>query len=268
MTISNKKKKLFNDRIKEYKEKIDESNLKIKDLKAKAREKGRLQGYIRIALAAETITLVNYYCQISDLSMEILNIKNESYLNNARKEISNVFMAIEEILGKAVDSSLNDNQDALREIRLFTPAHKLQLVQKLEAAIEGVVNRFGPNSKWKWGFVEFYTRLAVMTKNIIDFRDLQKSRDPRGKFYMERQSLLRSCKDFLKEASEQNRNKYELSTKAPGDLIRAINLLVSLRMINSQFGDKEEVVKLKSAIDFLRQKLEKDEKAKEEAKKK
>lgn len=267
MAVSNKKKTLFNAKVKEFKEKIEENKLKIKDLKIKAKDNEKLAPYYKIALATETLNMVQTYCQISDLSMEILNIKNESYLNNARKEIYNVFIPLEEVVGSAIDSSLNENQDVLKTIRLINPAHKLTLVQKLNSNILGVIDRFGSNSKWKWSFVEFHSRAAAITKNLIDFRSLQKNRDPRSKFYMERQALLRLCKDSLKEASEQNRNKYELSTKVPGDMIKAINLLASLRMIYSQFGDKEELGKLKSAIDFMRQKLEKDEKAKEAKKK-
>ncbi len=270
MAISPKKKKLFNNQVKEFKSQIDELDQKIKELKKKQKDKNNANVvfYFNIAIASSQLKKVNIFCQMSDLSMEILGMKNETYLNNGRKEIYNVFMTMEEVLGADMEGGLNSNLDNLKKVHLFNPAQKLQLLQQLSHAIESVVTRFGEKSKWRWSFVEFYWRSAVLIKNIINFREMQRNRDPRAKFYMERLALMRMCKDAMKKASDESRNKYELSTKAPGDMIRAINSLSALRLIHSQFAEKEEAEKLKSGIDILKQRLEKDEKEKEKNKKK
>lgn len=263
MAITAKKKKEFNERVKEFKEQVEGIKKKIYGLKKKSREKNNLTAYYKVANAIESLKIVNLFCQMSDLSLEILDLKNETFLNNARKEIYNVFIPLEEVLGKEVDVPFNENLDKLEQIKLLSPSQKLKLVQKINFNIDSVIDRLGPNSKWKWNFVEFHSRVAVIIKNLINFREIQKNRDPRSKYYMERLSLVRLCKDALKEAAEENRNKYELSTKVPGDMIKSIELMSSLRMIHNLFGESEEATKLKTGIDVLRQRLEKDEKEKE-----
>jgi uncharacterized protein YlbG (UPF0298 family) len=267
MAITAKKKKEFNDRVKKFKEQVDELKKSLVLHKKKIKEHPRLQAYYKIAYALDTLKIVNLYCQMSDLSLEILNLKNETYLNNARKEIYNVFIPIEDVLGKDIDAPLNHNLQNLEYIKLLSPAQKLSLIQKINFNISSVIDRFGSNSKWKWNFVEFHSRAAVLSKNIINFREMQKNRDPRTKYYMERLSLLRICKDALREASDENRNKYELSTKVPGDMIKSIEFLSALRNIHGSFGESDEAQKLKTGIDVLRQRLEKDEKEKEAKKK-
>jgi hypothetical protein len=266
MPVSNKKKRQFDEQVKELKNQVEETQNRIKELKKSKKDNAKLAPYFNIAIAVKTLKLVNLYCQMNDLSLEILDTKNESYLNNGRKEIYNVFMALEEVFGDDLDQSLTSNIDELKKVHLFNDAQKLTLIQDLSHAIEAVVQRFGEKSKWKWSFVEFDTRFAILAKNIINFKEIQRNRDPRSKFYMERLALMRQCKDALKKAAESNQSKYELSTKVPGDMIRAINMLSTLRQIHVQFGEKEEAEKLKSGIDVMKQRLDKEEKEKEKEK--
>lgn len=266
MPVSSKKKRQFDEQVKELKNQVDEAQNRIKELKKSKKENAKLAPYFNIAIAVKTLKIVNLYCQMSDLSLEILDTKNESYLNNGRKEIYNVFMVLEEVFGDDLDQSLTNNIEDLKKVHLFNDAQKLTLVQDLDHAIEAIVKRYGENSKWKWSFVEFDSRYAILTKNMINFKEIQRNRDPRSKFYMERLALMRQCKDALKKAAESNQSKYELSTRVPGDMIRAINMMSTLRQIHGQFGEKEEAEKLKSGIDVMKQRLDKAEKEKEQEK--
>jgi hypothetical protein len=126
----------------------------------------------------------------------------------------------------------------------------------------------GDTSKWKWAFVELHGRAAIITRNFINFSDLQKYRDPRTEFYGERRELLQISKNSLREAAQQYRTKYEQSTKVPGDILKSIELLTALRKINVLFGESEEATKIKNTIDALKQRLEAEEKDKEKKAKK
>ncbi len=70
-------------------------------------------------------------------------------------------------------------------------------------------------SKWKWSFVDLQARVAAVTKNSINFSDVQKYRDPRTEFYRERQQMMTLCKQSLRDAAQQYRHKYEHVHQGP-----------------------------------------------------
>ena len=108
----------------------------------------------------------------------------------------------------------------------------------------------------------------LVTRNLINFSETQKYRDPRTEFYRERQQLLAICKNNLKDAALQYRTKYEQSTKATGDLLKSIELLTALRKIHALFGEAEDAKKIKNTIDAMQQKISDQEKEEEQKKKK
>ena len=90
---------------------------------------------------------------------------------------------------------------------------------KWDAQIFDLIQAYGQNTKWLWSFPELYAKSAVLGKNMIDFREVQSKRDPREEFFYDRKELVQMVKDDLLDASNRYRDKYEISTKATGDLI-------------------------------------------------
>ena len=106
----------------------------------------------------------------------------------------------------------------------------------------------------------------LRAKNLFDFREYQKTKDPRMEFYYDLQEFLEMVKDLLFLAAGENANKFRLSTKSPADMFVAVRLLEDLRRIASLTGDQELVKKSKAGIDSYRASVEAEEKAKEKAK--
>ena len=268
MVITRAEKAAYDDYIKVYKVEIDEIQKRIKELENKKRKMRNIICYFNIEILFESLEVFKLYIKMSDASLEMLHIKNEGFLNNARKEVYKILQLLEDIVGNEIDRSLKDNEVNLKKINRVNPRQILTIVQTLHNTVSIVIDKLGEGSKWKWSYVDLQGRAAVINKNIINFTDLHKFRDPRTEFYSERQELLRLCKKNLSEAAKQYRNRYEISTKVPGDIIKSIEFLSSLRKINVILGEVEEANKLKNTIEALRVRMEAEEKKSEKKKKK
>ncbi len=268
MTITKAEKAAYNDYIKEYNRDIDGLKKKIKELSTKKRKMPTVFGYYNLEAVVEHLKITMLYINISDASLEMLNIKNESFLNNARKEIYKILQMFEEVVGNDIERTLKENEEYLEKIDRIDPRQILSMIQSVQNIVDVLIKRMGEGSKWKWSFVDIQGRIAIISKNIINFSDIQKFRDPRSDYFRERQDLLKFCKNGLNEAAKQFRHRYEISTKVPADILKSIELLSALRKIDVLLGDTTEATKLKNTIDALRARLEVDEKKKEDKKKK
>ncbi|MEW6526309.1 MAG: hypothetical protein AB1444_06535 [Spirochaetota bacterium] len=268
MPITKAEKAAYNDFIKGYKAKLDELTKQIKEAEQKKKKMSNIMGYVNIELILLYTKYIYTLLNMNKASLDMLKIKNERFLNDARKEFYRILQLFEEIVGKDIDRPLKENEEYLQAIAKLNPTQILNLIKELHTLLQKIMEALGESSKWKWSFVELQGRVAVITKNLINFSDLQKYRDPRKEFYYDRQEMLKLCKQSLSEAAKQYRNKYEISTKSSEDILRSIELLTALRRINILFGESEEAEKLKNTIEALRLRLEADEKEEEEKKKK
>ncbi len=263
MGISKAEKAAYNDEIKDVKKEVETLNLYIKELIIKQRKLPKIKDYYLLEIVNIQLKINDLYIRMSDLSMEMLGIKNDTFLNNARKGFYKVLQYTEDIIGKDMDRSLKENDDYLAKIALINPAQILEFITKIHSGFSKLRDKIGESSKWKWSFVELFSRVAVITKNITKFSDVAKFRDPRYEFYKDLQKLMKLCKETLSEAAKQYRGKYELSGKARDDLKASIDLLGALRKIHVLFGEDEEATKLKNTIDAARLALEAEDKSKE-----
>ncbi|PKL38143.1 MAG: hypothetical protein CVV44_13325 [Spirochaetae bacterium HGW-Spirochaetae-1] len=267
MAIGKAEKAAYNDEIKDIKKEVDEINKKASELLVRKKRKPNLESYYNLEIATYLMNLIDLYLRMNDLSLDMLGIKNENFLNNARKEFYKVLQMLEEIVGDDIERSLRDNDEYLLRIDQLNPKQVLDYMIKVENIFFSLRNKVGEGSKWKWSFVELQARVAVITKNITDFSAVARFRDPRKPYFRERIDLMNMCKEGLAEAAKQYRTKYELSGKARDDLKKSIELLAALRKIHVLFGEDEDATKLKNTIDAAKQALEAEDKAKEKKKK-
>ena len=268
MPISKAEKAAFNDYVTQYKKQIDEAMKHIKEAEQAKKKMPRIAAYKDVEIVLAYLKVIMLYIYQNDASVEMLKIRREPALNEARKTYYKALQVMETIVGSDIDRSLTDNEDYLMKLEKLNPAQVLRLIEYFNAVLDVLVDRMGVGSKWKWSFVDLYGRVAVMTRNLINFSDTQKYRDPRTEFYQERQQLLAICKNNLKEAALKFRTKYEQSTKATGDILKSIELLSALRKIHVLFGETDEAKKIKTTIDAMKQKIEEQEKEEEQKKKK
>lgn len=268
MAITKAEKVAYNNYVKEQQAEIEHAKSRLKDITGKRKSMPNIQGYLNIEAILEHIKIIKLFIKMNDISLDMLGQKNETFLNNARKEVYKILQFAEENVGNDIDRSLKENEDYLGKIDKVDPAQILNLMLLIQDAISRLIKRFGESSKWKWSFVDIQGRLAIIMKNFIHFTDLHKSRDPRIKYFKERRDLLKLAKNNLSAAAQQYRTRYEVSTNVPADMIKSIELLSALRKINVLTGQAEEATKLKNTIDALRERLEADEKKKKQKKKK
>ena len=266
MAIGKAEKAAYNDEIKDIKKEVEATTKKINEAMVKKRKSSRLEPYYNLEAATYHLYNMRLFFKMSDLSLDMLGIKNETFLNNARKEFYKILQMLEETVGDDIDRSLKENDEYMQKIEKFDPAQTLALMDRIHGIFQTLKSKVGEGSKWKWSFVELQARVAVITKNITNFSDVAKYRDPRTEFYRERLNLMQLCKESLAESAKQYRTKYELSGRARDDMKKSIELLSALRKIHVLFGEDGEATKLKNTIDAAKQTLEAEDKAKDSKK--
>lgn len=261
MALSKAEKAAYNDEIKDIKRDVELVKKSISEANTKKKKYPNIKGYLNLEIASREMDVIDDYMKMNDLSVEMLGIKNNSLLESAKKEFYNLIQNMEEIVGRDIDRSLRENDDYLATINRVNQAHILNLVHRMHRVLNELKNKFGTDSKWKWLFVEIQARVAVITKNITNFSEVAKFRDPRSEFFYERRDLMQLCKDSLTEAARQFRTKYEMAGKARDDLKKSMAYLSALRKIHVLFGEDAEAGKLKNIIDAAKIVLEEGDKA-------
>lgn len=267
--ISPAQKAEFAEKSKGLKNEIDELNKKILTIQKEInKEDSNVVNYKKILIANLYMNIITFYLRLSSLSMEILGIRNETYLENARKICYKFIAILEEIVGNYIDVPFTELTDQISTITKLDDIKRLKLIKKISNSVTQVEERFGPNSKWKWSFVDLDARAATLCKNLTDFKRIQKNQDPRIEGFPERNELLSFIKEYLRKAADRLREKYEVATNDSGEMKNAIKYLSALMRISILFNDGEEANNLKKNIKIWEEKLEQDLKDQEQKKKK
>jgi hypothetical protein len=266
-TVSKAEKAAYNDEIKDIKRDVEQIKKSINEVIGKKKKHPAIVNYYNLEMASRGMDQMDDFLKMNDLSVEMLGIKNGTFLENARKEYYKVLQQMEDIVGNEIERSLKENDEYLASINKVNPRQILSFIKRMHRLLNDLVNKFGQDSKWKWSFTELQARTAIITKNITSFSEVAKYRDPRSDFFHERRELMQLCKESLTEAARQFRTKYEMAGKARDDLQRSIKYLATLRKIHVLFGEDTEATKLKNIIDAAKMALEADDKAKDKDKK-
>lgn len=252
------------------KKEISEIEKEMSFYKKAMNEKKKLAPFYRLGIIVKKINQAHLFMDNYQISKDN-GVHNSSYMDEAKKRLSQVFSEIEKVVSLKIDEPLDFNREQLDAIKPFDPKKKLNFYKHMQKSIERMITLYGDNTKWKWSFPDFWSKLAVAGKNLIDFREIERIRDPREEFYYDRQEMLNLIKEGLFDASGHYRNKYELSTKSKNDLLHAVRLLESLKRIAMLTGDPETIKKCKSGIDTYKSRIETEDdpkKAKKGKKKK
>jgi len=258
--ISNEARQQYFDRIKTYKHgaeailQREKSILKIITLD----ESGAPYKYL--TLANERLNIASHLLLQNELSISLLGVKNEAFLNDARKSCYQSVIFLEEVVTNYVDAPFTDYTEKLETIQGFDDQKRYELVRKLGFTIQTVEDAFGANSKWKWSFVELEGRFAAVAKNLIDFKTLIAGLDPRIDGYVERLAHLDLVKSMFMQSANRYREKYELSTLRIDDFKRAIDFLLALRRVHVVLGEIDRAEDIKKQVEVWKSKMESDEK--------
>lgn len=259
--IAAESRELFNNKMKPYKELVQKSFEKEKNLLSLMSKDSSGIAYKKILLCEEMIYVASLYMTINNLSVSLLDTKNTDSLNEARKTLYKAIIYLEEIVTNFVDAPYNDYAEKVAEIANVPFEKRFFLARKLGLAIRLLIDSYGDNTKWRWSFVELQGRYATVAKNMIDMKQASKNYfDPRSPDFDNTIFYLRLVKKLLNESATNYRDRYELSTKRIDDIRLAINYLLALRRINIMLNEKDEAEELKKKIIVWKNKMENDQK--------
>ena len=251
MAVTKEQKKTFNEKVKAYKNYLDELKKEESTLKAVGRKNSKIDPYVQMRLTGLGIQRVSTLLLMSRLSMKIQGLKNESYLTDSRKEISNRINILLKIVGDDLEGSLTENKDRLRLLKHMTPSQRYKLVQGLKSITEELKEILGPNSKWRWSFPELHYKVGLLAKNLFDFQEYGKSKDPNEEFFHVRQEMLNFITFELLYSAQDYRSRYELSTQDVGDLQIVQKIFEGVIKIYSITGNSAEASRVKTSLDAV-----------------
>ncbi|MDR2630069.1 MAG: hypothetical protein LBC60_04020 [Spirochaetaceae bacterium] len=219
----------------------------------------------RVALANEMLNLASHYIILSNISLSMLNIKNELALNDARKVLYKSIIYLEETVSNLLDAPFSDYEDKLTALESIDAAGRYHLIRKLGLSIELLKSAYGDNTKWRWAFVELEGRYAVVAKNILDLKKVVVNTDPRSPYYEPTVYQMRLVKQLLTQAADRYREMYELSTNRIEDFNQGIHFLGALRRIHALIGEQDKAELVKKKMDIWSAKLEADLRKREDS---
>jgi hypothetical protein len=273
----------YGERIREYKQALDQIASRGKDLertlhnapKATAAQAAagldpeilREANLKRFTLAGEYLDQLSYFNLMSALSLSLLGVKNEGFLNEARKCCYKSIIFMEEVVSPYTDAPFSDYEPGVESLREVPDSAKFGFLKKLGFSIDSVVEGFGTNSKWKWSFVELEGRYAVVAKNLLNLKTFLAQFDPRVEGYSDRLGHVNLAKRLLQQSADRYREKYELSTLRIDDIKQSILFLSALRRLHVLLAEANEAEVIKKKIDIWKAKMEDDQRKQEAAQK-
>lgn len=259
--IAAESRELFNVKMQPYKDLVQKSFEKEKNILTLVEKDGTGVAYKKLLLVEEMIYVSTLYVVINNLSVEILNTKNTDALNEGRKALYKAIIYLEEIVTNMVDTAYSEYESKVAEISNTPLEKRYFLVRKLGLAIRLIVDAFGDNTKWKWSFVELEGRFTVVAKNLLDMKHALKVYfEPRNPDYDVSVYYFRLIKKLLNQSGESYRDKYELSTKRMDDIRLAINYELALRRIHILLNESDEAEEVKKKVLVWKAKMESDQK--------
>ena len=212
----------------------------------------------KLALAEDNLDVVALYLIMSSLSQTFLGVKNEAYLNDARKSLYKAIIYLEEIVTASVDAPFSDYEQGLESISSVPDDSRYALVRKMGFTIDSLKDGYGEGTKWKWSFVELEGRYAAVAKNLLNLKTFVAGMDPRSEGYSSRMAHLALARELLQTAADRYREKYELSTLRLDDFKVAIAFLSAQRRLHIVLGEAEQADVVKKKAEVWRTKMEAD----------
>jgi len=263
--VSEEARKRYFERIKEYKTQNDSILMQEKKIQILIDNAEDSAPYQKLELAEENLSILSNYLLMNQLSMDLLGIKNENFLNDARKSCYKIIIYLEDVFSDYLDMPYSDYSGKIEMVQDYSELKRYYMIRKLGFSISMVKDGFGENSKWKWSIIELEARLATLSKNVIDLKKFVAGMDPRSEGFRDRVDHFKLTCRLLQGAGDSFRMKYELSTNRIDDFKIAINYLSALKRFLTLTNQKREIEELKKKIDIWKLKMDSDAKMSENA---
>ena len=257
MALTKEQKNEFNEGLTDFKVYLEELKKESNLYKMQMKKSKSLEPYMNIALATNSVKMINTIILVNELSVNILKINANNYLELGKKEISNMIAYVDKACGNELEGSLTENEEYLANLGEFKPLQRLNLLKAMGDTSRKLMNAFGSNSKWKWFWPDIYFKLTVNAKNLFDFKAYEKGHDqlsdPDHYVYREHFNLI---VESANSTAQFYRQKFDMATQDVGDLKNSILMLDLNRRIFQITGEKEDLEKTKVLLESLKDKVE------------
>ena len=263
MAITKEQRNIFNEHLKDFTNYIEELKKEAILYKSQMKKSKGIEPYYQIAIVLNSVRFINTCIQINELSVQTLDIKNQNYLDHARKEAYSIFFNMEKVVGADYELGLDENRAQLDAITEFTPKQRLHFLKALKDTITKLVEAYGSNSKWKWSFPEMHFKLAVLSMKLLDFLAYGKEYDLKNPNYRIRREHFDLIIELCNFAAYEYWNKFDQSTHDVNDMKKSRDMQDIKRKIFQITGEnQEDLIKTKNLIESLSQKIDALEDAK------
>ena len=264
---SEEARRRYTEYIQEYKSFIEAALERERTAKSSFAEAGEGAAPAKLALAGDNLDVVAHFLLMNSLSLSLLGIRNEAYLNEARKSCYKAVIWLEEVATSLIDAPFSEYEESLAAIESISDESRYELVRKLGFSIDSIEEGFGDNSKWKWSFVELEGRFAAVTRNLLNLKTLLAGMDPRVPGYSARLSHLSLARELLQQSADRYRQKYEMGNLRVDDIKAGINFLLALRRLHVVLGETEQAEVVRKKAEIWKGKMEDDLRKAEQARK-
>lgn len=261
--ISQEAKNRYSEKVKEYKQQTEAILKREQQILEVIKRGDPGAAYKRLTLADDRLNLAALYLLLNRISVSLLGVKNDAFLNDARRCCYQSVIFLEDVVSNYLDAPFSEYSEKLDAIEAYPDARRYELSRKVGFTIQSVEEDFGDNSKWRWSFVELEGRYATVTKNLMNFKTLVAGLDPRVDGYEQRLAHLRLVKDLLKRSAERYREKYEVANSRIDDFKLGIAFLSALKRVHTVLGETEQADSIKKQAEVWKSKMEADEKRQE-----
>lgn len=213
----------------------------------------------KIRLAEENLNILSFYVVMNELSVTLLNVKNEGFLNEARKVAYKVIIYLEQVVTNAVDVPWSELEAKLALLSSLDYTQRWRLIVKTGFALQSVVDGYGDNTKWKWAFVELEARFATVVKNLLNAKTLFQNMDTQAEAYEITVQHVNLALRLLEQSALKYRERYELSTLRSDDFRMAIRYLGALKLLHQALNHHVDVENIRKKIEIWEQKLDSDQ---------
>ena len=137
MKVSDEARKRYTERVEEYQAEIK----RVTDHETEVR--GRIApdagGHpLRVELAQDCLDLVSYYILMNALSVALLGVKNESYLNEGRKRIYKAIIYLEEAVSPLIDVPFSEYEEGVLALGDLDDQSRYAFLRKLGFSIDAI----------------------------------------------------------------------------------------------------------------------------------
>lgn len=212
----------------------------------------------KVKLVNESLDLSSHYIMLNEISMSVLDKKNENAMNNARKSIIKAITFMEELVSPFLDAPYGEYEERVERLVQVSAKERYFLIKKQGLAIDLLKNTYGENTKWKWSFVDIEGRFITVTKNFLDLKNAVYNTDLRSPDYEPTFYHIRLIKKLLSKGADMYREKYEIVSHLETDFKKSIAFLNALRYIYSVLGESENAELIKKKAEIWSGKLEAD----------